>query len=106
MALLGRCNMAHAIIFDRSGNAVEVSNVLRNSPALVMRGTFGHAELLDPPLFESAKRQVVAEGTQFDREPVDAIELTTRHATRSAGLSPAEMLRRVRELTPQCPVIV
>src|SRR2546423_1746890 len=58
LALLGR-NMAHAIMFDRSGNAVEPSHVLRKRPALVMRGTFGHAELLDPALFESAKRQLV-----------------------------------------------
>jgi hypothetical protein len=104
LALLGR-NMAHAIVFNRSGNAVEPSNVLRKRPALVMRGTFGHAELLDPALFESAKRQLVAEGTPFEREPVAAIEMTTRHVSRSASPSPAEMLRCVRELTPQCPVI-
>jgi hypothetical protein len=104
LALLGR-NMAHAIIFDRCGNAVEPSNVLRKRPTLVMRGTFGHAELVDPALFESAKRQLLAEGTPFEREPVAAIEMTTRHVSRPAGLSAAEMLRCIRELTPQCPVI-
>src|SRR3954464_12362058 len=28
--------------------------------------------------------------------------MTTRHVSRSASLSPAEMLRCIRELTPQC----
>src|SRR3954470_20633442 len=39
LALLGR-NMAHAIVFNQLGNAVEASNVLRKRPVLVMRGTF------------------------------------------------------------------
>ena len=104
LALLAR-NMAHAIVFDRSGNVVEPANVLRKRPALVMRGTFGHAELLHPALFESAERQLVAEGTPFEREPIAVIEMTTRHVNRAASLSPAEMLGCIRELTPQCLVI-
>jgi hypothetical protein len=104
LALLGR-NMARAIVFDRSGHAVEPANVLRKRPALVMRGTFGHAALLDPTLFEMAKEQLLAEGTRFEREPVAALEMTTSHVSRAANLSPAEMLRYIRELTPRCPVI-
>ena len=104
LALLER-NMAHAIVFDRSGNAVEPSSVLRKRPALVMRGTFGHAELLDAALLESAKQQLLAEGTRFEREPIGALEMTTRHVSGAASLSPAEMLRCIRELTPRYPVI-
>src|SRR5206468_10613404 len=65
----------------------------------------GHAELLDPAWFDSAKQQLLAEGTPFEREPLAAIEMTTRHVSRCASLSPAEMLRCIRELTPQCTVI-
>ena len=105
LALLSR-NMAHAIIFDSSGKVVEPSSVLRKRPALIMRGTFGRAELLDPGLFETAKQQLLAEGIEFEREPVAAVEMTTTHVTRAATLSPAEMLQLIRELTPPCPAIV
>jgi hypothetical protein len=105
LALLSR-NMARAIVFDFSGNAVEPSKVLRKRPALIMRGTFGRADLLDPGLFQSAKQQLLAEGARFEREPVAVIEMTTAHVTRIATLSPAEMFRLIRELTPSCPAIV
>lgn len=104
LELLGR-NMAHAIVFDRSGRAAEPSSVLRKRPAIVMRGTFGRAELLDPGLFESAKQQLLAEGTQFERKPVTVFEMTTRHVSRPTNISPPEMLRYVRELTPRTAVI-
>ena len=105
LALLAR-DMAHAIVFDPFGNVVEPANVLRKRPALIMRGTFGRAELLDPVLFESAKQQLFAEGARFEREPVTAIEMTTTHVSRATILPPAEMLRLIRELSMACPVIV
>jgi hypothetical protein len=105
LALLS-LNMARAIVFDGSGNVVEPSSMLRKRPALIMRGTFGRTELLDPGLFESAKQQLLAEGARFEREPVAAVEMTTTHVTRAAVFSPAEMLQLIRELTPPCPAIV
>ena len=105
LALLER-NMAHAIVFGSSGQVVEPSKVLRKRPAIVMRGTFGNRKLLDPALFECARRQLLAEGVRFEREPVAVLEMTTRHVSRTANLSPGEMLGAIRELTPQAPVIV
>jgi hypothetical protein len=105
LELLGR-NMARAIVFDCSGSVVEPSSVLRKRPVLIMRGTFDRADLLIPSLFESAKQQLLAEGAQFEREPVAALEMTTTHVTRAATLSPSEMLCLIRELTPPCLVIV
>jgi hypothetical protein len=104
LAMIAR-NMAHAIVFDQSGHAAEPSSILRKRPALVMRATFGNAGLLDVGLFESAKQQLLAEGTPFERDPVAVVEMTTRHVNRSVDVSAAEMLRDIRELAPRCAVI-
>lgn len=97
--------MAHTIVFGALGDAVEPASVLRKRPLLVMRGTFANPELLGPGLLESARRQMLAEGTPFEREPVALREMTIRHVSRVESLSSAEMLERIRGLAPCGPVI-
>ena len=105
LALLFR-EMAHAVVFDSGGQVVEPSSVLRKRPLLVMRGTFSHPEFVDSSLFQAAVRQLLAEGTPFEREPATLLELTIHHVRRTESLATPEMLERVRELTPGRSVIV
>ena len=104
LELLSR-KMAHGVVFGSHGGSVEPSGVLRKRPIVVMRGTFDHSELLHTGLLQPAKKQLVAEGTGFEREPVTVLELTTRHVTRAGSPENSEMLRRIQALTPFCPVI-
>ncbi len=97
--------MAHAIVFGDPGDAVEPSSILRKRPLLVMRGTFAHPELLDGGWFRSANAQLLSEAGRLEREPIAVVEMTTRHVSRSGGMAPAEMLRRIRAVTPRCAVI-
>jgi hypothetical protein len=107
LALLDR-HMAHAIVFDGEGRVVEPSSVLRKRPLLVMRGTFGKTELLDPAWLQSGCRMLVAESGPFEREPVGLTELSIHHVTRVEELSEVSMDRRleqIRKLTPRGAVI-
>jgi hypothetical protein len=61
LALLSR-KMGHAIVFGAGGFPVEPASVLRKRPLLVMRGTFSNPELLEPNLFQSARRHLHSEG--------------------------------------------
>ena len=106
LALL-RHEMAHAVIFDTQGKVVEPSSVLRKRPLLVMRGSFSHPELLDPGLFQAANRQLLAEGTPLEREPVTLLELTIHHVSGGETLAPPEqMLTSIEQLTPRGFVII
>lgn len=105
VALLFR-QMAHAMVFDCGGRVVEPSSLLRKRPLLVMRGTFSHPERLDPGLFQPARRQLTAEGTLLEREPLEVVEMTIRHVSGAGTLTPPEILRMLRQFSPRCPVIV
>jgi hypothetical protein len=105
VALLCR-NLSHGIVFDSAGCVVESSNVMRKRPLLVLRGTFEHIELLDRELLQSATEQLLAEGGPFQREPASLLEITIRHVSRSATLSPAEIMKSIRQLSPRGPIIV
>jgi hypothetical protein len=100
MALLFR-GMAHALVFDSAGYAVEPSSVLRKRPLLMMRGTFAHPERLDPAWFDCARRQLRDEGIACEREPLAVTEMTIRHINDPGTLSPPEILRRIRQMAPQ-----
>jgi hypothetical protein len=93
-----RRGMAHALILNSSGHVVEPSSLLRKRPLLVMRGTFRNPELLQPDLFESARRQLIAEGVTIEREPVTLIEMTTSHVSREMSPPVAQMQESVRQL--------
>src|SRR5262249_33965206 len=103
IALLFR-KMSHAIVFDRGG-VVEPACLLRKRPLLVMRGTFSHAERFDPNLFQPACRQLLAEGTSSENEPLAVAEMTIRHVSGAGTLSRGEIVQQVRQLSPRCPVI-
>jgi hypothetical protein len=105
LALLCR-KMARAMAFGAGGNPVEPASILRKRPMIVIRGTFNHPELIKPAMFKAAMRQLQAEGSRFEREPVTLLEMTIHHVTRAGILSASEMSERVRQLTPRCPVIV
>ena len=98
--------MAHAIVFDSSGRIIEPSSLLRKRPLLVRRGTFHNPERLEPDLLPSACRQLLAEGTPIEREPVALLEFTIRHVNRPESASIAEMLQCIRTMMPHHPVIV
>ena len=98
--------MAHAVFFHPSGEVVEPSSVLRKRPALVIRGTFSHLELLDDDLFLSANRQLREEGIPFEREPVHLLEMSIRHVSRVETLSAVEMLACIRQLNASGPIAV
>ncbi|HEY1342684.1 MAG TPA: hypothetical protein VGF59_34515, partial [Bryobacteraceae bacterium] len=97
--------MAHAVVFDSHGIAVEPSSILRKRPLLVMRGTFANPDLLDAGLIRSAARQLAAEDPPCEREPAALLEMTIRHVSHSAPPSPAEMLNIMAQLTPRGPVM-
>ena len=105
LALLGR-KMAHCIVLDPVRGVVEPASALRKRPLIVMRGTFDHPELLDPALVECAGRQLIAEGIPFEREPAALLEMTIRHVSHVIALSAKEILERIRDLNPCCPVMV
>jgi hypothetical protein len=105
LALLRR-EMAHAIVFDAKGTVVEPSSLLRKRPLLVMRGSFSHPELFDPALFQAGSKQLLAEGTPFEREPVRLFELTIHHISRVETFAAPEMLVCIEQLARQGPVIV
>src|ERR1051326_4052964 len=104
MALLGH-KMAHGIVLDPPSGVVEPSCVLRKRPLVVLRGTFHHPELLDPALLQCATRQLLAEGTQFEREPAVVVEMTIRPVSHATTLSSTEIVRCIRDLNPRYPVI-
>jgi len=105
LALLRR-QMTHAVVFDSQGRVVEPSSVLRKRPLLVMRGRFSHPELFDPSLFQAANRQLLAEGTPFEREPATLLEMTIHHVSCDETFAAPEMLACIHELTPRGFVIV
>jgi hypothetical protein len=106
LALLRR-EMAHAVTFDRHGKIAEPSSVLRKRALLVMRGSFRHPENFDPVLFQTAQRQLLAEGTTFEREPAVLLELTIRHISSGEQTSDVpEMLACIQQLTHSGSVIV
>lgn len=105
LAMLRR-NMARAIVFDSRGCATEPSTLLRKRPLLVMRGTFGHPDLLDPGLFLSATDQLAAEGIPFEKAPTTLLEMTIHHISRTETFSTAEMMDCIRQLSPRGPLIV
>jgi hypothetical protein len=98
--------MAHAVVFNDQGKAVEPSGVLRKRPLLVMRGSFSHPELFDPALFESANKQLVAEGAPLQRKPVALLEMSIHNVSRIEDFTLAEMLTRIRRLSPRGSVII
>src|SRR4029450_12764453 len=98
LALLRR-QMTHAIVFDSQGKIVEPSSVLRKRPLLLMRGRFSHPELFDPGLFQSANRQLLAEGTPFEREPTTLLEMTIHPVSCDETLAAPEMLASIQQLT-------
>jgi hypothetical protein len=100
LALLYR-EMAHAIVFDAKGHAVEPSSVLRKRPMLVMRGSFSHPEHFEPGLFQAAKRQLLAEGSSFEREPATLFEMTIHPVNRVEAPAVPEMLESIQQLTPR-----
>ena len=105
LALLRR-QMTHAIVFDSQGKIVEPSSVLRKRPLLLMRGRFSHPELFDPGLFQAANRQLLAEGTPFEREPATLLEMTINPVSCDETLAAPEMLACIQQLTPCGFVIV
>ena len=104
LALLFR-KMSHAIVFESDGQVVEPSSLLRKRPLLVMRGTFSHPERFEPELFQPARRQLLAEGTAFEREPLAVAEMTIHHVSGDEKLDPAQILEQARRLSRRCPVI-
>jgi hypothetical protein len=101
-----RRGMTHAVIFDTQGKVVEPSTMLRKRPLLVMRGSFAHPELFHPTLFQAAKRQLVAEGTRFEREPAVLAEMTIHHVTSEEIPQVSGMLASILQLTHLAPVLV
>jgi hypothetical protein len=98
--------MAHAIVFDAGGKAIEPSSLLRKRPLVVMRGSFSHPELFDSDLLKAANQQLTAEGTPLERRPATLFELTIRPVSRVEALAASDMLACIRQLTPRGPVIV
>jgi hypothetical protein len=105
LALLRR-QMAHAVIFDRQGKLVEPSGVLRKRPLVVMRGSFSHPEFFDPALFQAANRQLLAEGTAFERQPAVLLEMTIQHVSSEETPDVPTMLESIEQLTRHGFVIV
>jgi hypothetical protein len=98
--------MAHAIVFDSKAQVVEPSSVLRKRPLLVMRGSFGHPELFERRLFQAANRQLLSEGTPFDRDPVSVPEMTIQHASGLVNASISRMLASIQQVAECGSVIV
>jgi hypothetical protein len=105
LALLSH-KMAHGIVLNCGAGVVEPASVLRKRPLIVLRGTFNHPELLDPALMERARRQLLAEGAPFEREPAALLEMTIHHVSRATAFSATEILQRIRQLSPSCATIV
>ena len=105
LALLRR-QMTHAVVFDSQGKVVEPSSVLRKRPLFVMRGRFSHPDFFDPGLFQAANRQLLAEGTPFERQPATLLEMTIHHVSCDETLAAPEMLACIQQLTPRGFVIV
>src|SRR5208282_2551988 len=53
-----------------------------------------------------ARQQFVAEGRQFEREPVSVIEVTVWNQGDPAPLDNAELISRIEQLAPQGAVVV
>jgi len=98
LALLRR-QMAHAIIFDTQGRVVEPSSLIRKRPLLVMRGSFTHPEYFDTGLLKAANRQLLDEGTPFEREPAVLLEMTIHHVGSEEAPAVAQMLAPIEQLT-------
>lgn len=105
LALLYR-KMAHAVVFGVGGVPVEPASVIRKRPLLVMRGTCQYPELLEAGLLQAARRRLLAERVQFERDPVELVEMSIHHVEKTKAPSPAAMLRCIRQLSPQGPMIV
>jgi hypothetical protein len=98
--------MARAVVFDTHGHITEPSSLLRKRPLVVMRGSFSHPELFDPGLLQAATRQLLAEGTVFERAPATVLEMTIHHVSGTEAFSGSEMAARVEQVTHEGPVVV
>ena len=95
---LVRRGMAHAVVFDREGQVVDPSSVLRKRPLLVDRGRFATVESFHHVMLREAERQLRSEGVALALEPVCLAELSLSPVS---GDPPddAEVLDRVGRLT-------
>ena len=105
LALLEQ-KMAHAIVFDARGQAVEPASLIRKRPLLVIRGSFSHPERFETALFQAARQCLTAEGVPLEREPAALFELTVRHVSLAEPPASADMLQTIRRLAQEAVVIV
>ena len=76
--LLIRRGMAHAIVFDSSGQVVEPPAVLRKRPLIVDRSLFPTLGQIHEAMLAASKRELRAEGIPTVRDPVALVEVSLR----------------------------
>ena len=99
-------DMVEALVFDAKGQVVEPATPLRKRPLLVRRTLHEEPGMFASETFDAARRQLLAEGRAFDRDPATVIELTTRNAEGGQEFGSAELLARVQQLAPHGNLVV
>jgi hypothetical protein len=101
-----RRGMTHALVFDSKAQLVEPSTPMRKRPLIVERTLHGLPALLGEDTIEAARKQFLAEGKKFEREPSVVIEMTIWNLGGAPPAGNAEMMSRVEQLAPLGTVVV
>jgi hypothetical protein len=101
-----RAGMAHALVFDSSGQVVEPATPLRKRPLIVQRTLRGHPGPSSAEAFQTARETFLAEGPPSDREALATLEVSTQSLEGPAASDNAELLALIEQLAPLGTVVV
>jgi len=101
-----RRGMSEALVFDSKARLAEPSTPLRKRPLILERSLQDHPGIFSVETFEAARRQFLAEGKKFEREPAVVLELCLAAYGDASPLSDAEVLARIEKLAPLGAVLV
>lgn len=101
-----RRQMAVAVVFDQSFQAVEPSSVLRKRPLVVDRGRFVTVEPFHAAMLKAGIAALKAEGVAMEREPQPIVEMTLHPVVDDDSADDATLLQRISGMLTLTPALV
>ena len=101
-----RRGMTHALVFDSSAQVVEPSTPLHKRPVILQRTLGGHPGPSAVEIFQAARKELLAQETPSDHEPLAALEVNTPGLGGSAASDNTALLGLIEQLAPIATVIV
>ena len=101
-----RNGMSHGLVFDSSAQVVEPSTPLHKRPVILQRTLGGHPGPSAVEIFQAARKELLAQETPSDHEPLAALEVNTPGLGGSAASDNTALLGLIEQLAPIATVIV